>query len=106
MKFSFQCNRKLEHRSVTSTNFIKPVKSFNMIILQIEHPVPDYNAWKKVFDSDPVGRKQSGVKSHKIFRQSDNANNIIVDLEFETIEDAINLQTKLKNYGTRLKEQS
>jgi ribose 5-phosphate isomerase len=67
-----------------------------MIILQIEHPVPDYNGWKKAFDSDPMGRKQSGVKRYKIYRQSDNANNVIVDLEFDTIDEAKDLQAKLK----------
>jgi hypothetical protein len=24
-------------------------------ILRIEHPVPDFDGWKKAFDSDPVG---------------------------------------------------
>jgi len=67
-----------------------------MIILQIEHPVPDYNGWKKAFDSDPMGRKQSGVKRYKIYRQNDNANNVIVDLEFDTIDEAKDLQAKLK----------
>ena len=28
-----------------------------MYILQIEHPVPNYEGWKKAFDSDPVNRK-------------------------------------------------
>ncbi len=43
-----------------------------MIILQIEHPVPDYAGWKNAFDSDPMGRKRSGVIRYKIFRQTDN----------------------------------
>ena len=67
-----------------------------MIVLQIEHPVPDYNNWKKVFDSDPVNRKQSGVKSHKIFRQADDPNYVIVQLEFDTPEDAKNLLAALQ----------
>ena len=25
-------------------------------ILRIEHPVPDYDAWKEAFDSDPISR--------------------------------------------------
>ena len=31
-----------------------------MSILRIEHPVPDYAAWKEAFDADPVGRERSG----------------------------------------------
>jgi hypothetical protein len=42
-----------------------------MIVLQIEHPVPDYNNWKKASGNDPVNRKQSGVKRYKIFRQAE-----------------------------------
>lgn len=33
-----------------------------MLILQIEHKVPNYEGWKKAFDSDPISRKKSGVK--------------------------------------------
>ena len=42
-----------------------------MYILQIEHPVPNYEGWKKAFDSDPVSRKQSGVRHYKISRKTD-----------------------------------
>ena len=59
-----------------------------MIVLQIEHPVPDFNGWKKAFDSDPLNRKQSGVKRYKIFRQADNPNYVIVDLEFDNVVQA------------------
>lgn len=67
-----------------------------MIILQIEHPVPDFNGWKKAFDSDPVNRKQSGVKRYKIFRQTDNPNYVIVDLEFDNPDDAKKLLAALQ----------
>ena len=67
-----------------------------MIVLQIEHPVPDYNNWKKAFDNDPVNRKQSGVKRHKIFRQADDPGYVIVQLEFDTPEDAKNLLEALQ----------
>ncbi len=48
-----------------------------MIILQIEHPVPNFDGWKKAFDSDPINRKQSGVRRYKISRQADNPNYVI-----------------------------
>jgi ribosomal protein L35AE/L33A len=67
-----------------------------MIVLQIEHPVPDYNNWKKAFDNDPVNRKQSGVKRYKIFRQADNPNYVIVELEFDTPDEAKNLLAVLQ----------
>jgi len=40
-----------------------------MYVLRIEHPVPDYARWKKTFESDPVGRKKSGVRRYQILRQ-------------------------------------
>jgi len=67
-----------------------------MIILQIEHPVPDYDGWKKVFDSDPMGRKKSGVIRYKIFRQTDNPNYVVVDLEMNSLDEATNLLAKLQ----------
>jgi ribosomal protein L35AE/L33A len=59
-----------------------------MIILQIEHPVPDYASWKKAFDIDPVNRQQSGVKRYRVFRQIDNPNYVIIELEFDKLDKA------------------
>lgn len=67
-----------------------------MIVLQIEHSVPDYDVWKKVFDSDPMGRKQSGVIQYKIFRQTDNPNYVVVELQMNSLEEAKNLLARLQ----------
>ena len=67
-----------------------------MIILQIEHPVPDYGSWKKAFDIDPANRKQSGVKSYRIFRQTDNPNYVIIELEFDKLDKAKTLLTAMQ----------
>ena len=55
-----------------------------MFVLHIEHAVPDFTAWKQAFDSDPVGRKQLGVRRYQVTRPVDNANYAIIDLEFDT----------------------
>ncbi|HEX4920812.1 MAG TPA: hypothetical protein VFV92_08735 [Candidatus Bathyarchaeia archaeon] len=55
-----------------------------MFIVQIEHPVPNFDAWKKAFDSDPVGRERSGVRRYKVLRPIDNQNYSMVDLEFDS----------------------
>jgi ribosomal protein L35AE/L33A len=68
-----------------------------MIVLQIEHPVPDYSSWKKAFDIDPVNRKQSGVKRYRIFRQTDNPNYVILELEFDKLRDAKELLTAIQS---------
>lgn len=59
-----------------------------MVILQIEHKVPNYEGWKKAFDSDPIGRQKSGVKHYLIFRQQDDPDYVIVHLGFDTLKEA------------------
>jgi hypothetical protein len=59
-----------------------------MPILRIEHPVPDFDGWKAAFDSDPVGRKQSGVRRYQILRSIDDPNYVMIDLEFDTVSEA------------------
>ncbi len=59
-----------------------------MVILRIEQKVQDYEAWKKVFDNDPINRKKSGVKQYRVLRQSDDPDFIMIDLEFENTNDA------------------
>ena len=59
-----------------------------MATLRIEHPIPDFDGWQKAFDSDPVHRKQSGVRRYRIFRPIDNPNFVTVDLDFEHVDEA------------------
>lgn len=59
-----------------------------MTTLRIEHPVPDFDGWKKAFDNDPVHRKQSGVRRYRILRPTDNPNFVTVDLDFDDNSDA------------------
>ena len=59
-----------------------------MYILRIEHPVADFNGWKKAFDSDPVGREKSGVRRYRVLRPIDDAKYVMIDLEFDTADQA------------------
>jgi len=59
-----------------------------MFILRIEHKILDYNSWKKAFDSDPVGRAKIGVRRYNILRPVDDDKYVIIDLEFETMQQA------------------
>lgn len=68
-----------------------------MIILQIEHKVRSFDGWKKAFDSDPVGRKEAGVKLYRVYRPADDTNYVIVDLLFDDIEKAELMLSSLKN---------
>lgn len=59
-----------------------------MYMLRIEHPVPNFDGWKKAFDSDPVGREKLGVRRYQIFRAVDDPNYVLIDLEFDTARQA------------------
>jgi len=55
-----------------------------MHILRVEHPVADFDTWKRAFDSDPAQRKASGVRRYRILRGVEDAHVVVVDLEFDT----------------------
>jgi len=59
-----------------------------MILLHIEHTVPDFEAWKAAFDSDPVGRQKSGVRRYQVMRATENPNVVVIHLEFDTLKQA------------------
>lgn len=73
-----------------------------MFVLHIEHPVPDFDAWKQAFDSDPVGRKQMGVRRYQITRPVDNPNYAIIDLEFDTQSQAEGLLAAMQGVWGRV----
>lgn len=73
-----------------------------MIVLQIEHPVPSFDAWKEAFDSDPIDRERSGVRRYRILRPIDDPNYTMVDLEFESLSEAEACLTALRDLWSRV----
>ena len=67
-----------------------------MYILRIEHPVSDFDSWKKAFDSDPVGREKSGVRRYRVLRPIDDPRYVMIDLEFDTTRQAEALLTAMR----------
>ena len=67
-----------------------------MPVVQIEHPVRDFETWKAAFDRDPVGRQGSGVRRYRILRPIDDPNYIAVDLELDTRAEADALKLALE----------
>jgi hypothetical protein len=59
-----------------------------MTILMIEYRVDDFREWKAVFDQDPMGRNRHGVVRHWIYQDSDDANHLMLSLEFPSAEQA------------------
>lgn len=49
--------------------------------------VDDYEAWKPMFDSDPPGARKA-AKGHRIFRNAEDPNEVFVQVEFASADDA------------------
>jgi ribosomal protein L35AE/L33A len=67
-----------------------------MYVLRIEHYVGDFEQWKKVFDSDPAGREQSGVLRYSVSRAVDDPELVMIDLEFSSEAEAAALLANLR----------
>ena len=73
-----------------------------MSMLVIQHPVTDFQAWKKAFDSDPVGRAKNGVTRHAIYRPADDPKYVVVNLEFSSRGQAEKFLPKLRELWRRV----
>jgi len=73
-----------------------------MYKLCIEHPVPSYEKWKQAFDSDPVGREKMRVRRYQILRPVDNPNYVMIQLEFDTANDADALLNAMRAVWSRV----
>ena len=73
-----------------------------MTVLRIEHPVPDYEAWKRTFDADPADRAGSGARRYRILRATDDPNVVMIDLEFDTTGEAEAMLTSLRTLWERV----
>jgi hypothetical protein len=73
-----------------------------MVLLHIEHAVPNFEAWKATFDGDPVGRQKMGVRSYRVLRPMDNPNFAIIDLEFDSLSQAESLLAAMQRVWSRV----
>jgi hypothetical protein len=65
-------------------------------VLQIEHAVRDFDAWRRAFDADPVGREGAGVLSFRILRPVDDPAYVLIELDFGTVDEAETFLGKLR----------
>ena len=59
-----------------------------MPVLQIEHPVRDFDTWKEAFDGARERREVGRVRRYQVYRPVDDPNYIAVDLEFDRRDEA------------------
>jgi hypothetical protein len=60
--------------------------------------VDDYDAWKPTFDSDPAGAREV-ARGHRIMRNAEDPNELFIQVEFASTDDADAAREKLLSYG-------
>ena len=73
-----------------------------MYVLNYWHTTPDYAEWKKVFDSDPLGREASGIRRYVIERPVGEEHMVIGHLEFDTLAEAETFAGRLEQIWSGL----
>ncbi len=66
-----------------------------MYTVRVEHVVESFDEWKKMFDSDPLDRKGSGVRAHRVMRPTADEGAVAVDLDFASRDEADAMVTAL-----------
>jgi len=59
-----------------------------MQTLRIEHPITEFAQWKRAFDAVADTRTEAGVRSHRVLRPTDDDHYVLVDLDFDTVDQA------------------
>jgi hypothetical protein len=67
-----------------------------MPVLRIQHAVPNFENWKRAFDSDPMDRRKSGVRRYEVFRSVKDQDFVMIDLELDTMAEAEILLEQLR----------
>ena len=76
-----------------------------MVKVIVRHKVEDYETWKKGFDAALDFRKSSGEQSFKVFNNAEDKNEVLVYLEWDSMENAKKfmesdtLKDKMKEVG-------
>jgi hypothetical protein len=59
-----------------------------MHTLHIEHAITDFGVWKAAFDRFAETRGTAGVRRHRVARPVDDDRYVVIDLDFDTAEEA------------------
>ena len=54
----------------------------------------DYEGWKRMFDSDPVGRKEA-AKGHRVMRSVNDPSEVFVRVDFNSVDEGQTFRERL-----------
>jgi hypothetical protein len=69
-----------------------------MAVILTRINVGDYDEWKPMFDRDLPGVRRSAL-GHKLFRNPDDPNEVFIQVEFDSAEEAIAARQRLLSSG-------
>ncbi|MBK9983922.1 MAG: cyclase [Saprospiraceae bacterium] len=61
-----------------------------MVKMLVRHKVAEFGKWKPVFDADDATRKKFGCTKSEVFTNSQNPNEVLAVLQWDTKEQALN----------------
>jgi hypothetical protein len=61
-----------------------------MATLHIEHPITDFATWQAAFDRFADHRTRAGVRGQRVAQPVDDDHYVVIDLDFDTVEQAQN----------------
>ena len=67
-----------------------------MVLLRIQHAVPNFDGWLRAFQADPVDRRGAGVRRYTVYRAAGDSHFVVIDLELETVAEAEQFLEKLR----------
>jgi hypothetical protein len=59
-----------------------------MPTLHIEHPITDFDTWAAAFSNFAEARERAGVRAHRVRRPIGDPNYLVIELDFDTNEQA------------------
>ena len=60
-----------------------------MQTLHIQHPITDFATWASAFERFGDVRRQAGVRSQRVRRPVDDPNYVVIDLDFDSTDEAV-----------------
>jgi hypothetical protein len=67
-----------------------------MATLHIENTVRDFDEWKAVFDKFERFRADKGMRAYRLARRVDEPNEVVIDLDFDSVEEATEFRAALE----------
>jgi hypothetical protein len=59
-----------------------------MATLHIEHPISELQTWLGAFGRFAEARQRAGVRAYRIYQPVDDEKYILIDLDFDTVDEA------------------